>query len=109
MARVISSFSGKYQARTPGLAKHMGRAVELRPFWNDIRNDVMRSLLRAKFSDPELAEELLDTGDKTLIEGNTWHDTYWGATQVDGKWVGANHLGRLLMLVRKELRDGAEG
>ena len=33
-------------------------------------------------------------------EGNDWNDTFWG--QCDG--VGLNHLGKLLMRVREEIR-----
>ncbi|MGM9605038.1 MAG: hypothetical protein ACI3XG_08225 [Faecousia sp.] len=38
-----------------------------------------------------------------LEEGNTWHDTFWG---VDAKTRdGENHLGRILMRVRQDLRE----
>jgi N-glycosidase YbiA len=63
---------------------------------------VMRGLLRQKFSSGELYEKLLATGDALLVEGNSWGDRYWG--QVQG--TGENHLGKLLMQVRKELKRG---
>lgn len=94
------------RAATPGIAKRLGRSVELRPGWDDIRDLVMLRLLRLKFSDPELAEKLDATGDKVLIEGNHWHDTYWGAVWSDGMWRGKNTLGKLLMQIREELRNG---
>ena len=63
----------------------------------------MKILLRQKFGDAWLRAKLLATGDAELIEGNYWHDTFWG--MCNGK--GENHLGRLLMEVRSELRvDG---
>lgn len=90
------------QAPTPGLAKKLGRAVKrLRSDWDTQRLTVMLDLLRQKFAHPELRELLLATGDADLVEGNYWNDRYWGS--VDG--VGENHLGRLLMKVRKELRS----
>ena len=39
--------------------------------------------MKAKFTDPMLAEMLLATGDAELIEGNNWGDCYWG--RVDGE------------------------
>jgi len=58
-------------------------------------------MLRLKFTKHEsLKEKLLATGDEELVEGNDWNDRVWG--KVDG--VGENHLGRLLMKIRAELR-----
>ena len=87
-------------ASTPGLAKKMGRSVSLRPDWEDIKDDVMLEGLYRKFADDELADWLLDTGDEELVEGNWWHDRYWGVC--DG--VGQNKLGKLLMKVRSEIK-----
>jgi len=64
----------------------------------------MKSCLQEKFSDPLLRKKLLATGNATLIEGNTWGDTYWGVC----KGKGQNKLGKLLMELRSELRDNAE-
>jgi predicted NAD-dependent protein-ADP-ribosyltransferase YbiA (DUF1768 family) len=47
---------------------------------------------------------LLNTGHRDLFEANTWGDRFWGT--VDGE--GSNHLGRLLMKIRKEIREGEE-
>jgi hypothetical protein len=44
---------------------------------------------------------LLDTGNKVLKETNTWGDTYWGISNGKGK----NMLGRLLMKLRKEIKE----
>ena len=83
----------------PGQAKRKGRKVVLREDWEDVKLDVMLDLLRAKFSNPELTKMLLDTGDRGLIEGNTWGDQFWGVC----KGQGENHLGLLLMQVRDEI------
>ena len=91
-------------ARTPGLAKRLGRGVALRPDWEDIKLSVMRDLVAAKFREPELREKLLATGDAWLEEGNWWNDTYWGVNLRTGK--GHNHLGNILMVVREEARRG---
>ena len=63
---------------SPGNAKRYGRRVTLRSAWETVKLDVMESLLREKFSHPDLREKLLATGDAELVEGNTWGDIYWG-------------------------------
>lgn len=86
-------------APTPGKAKRLGRQVALRANWDETRLGWMQVGLRAKFTQhPELLDKLIATGDALLIEGNYWHDTYWG--QCDG--VGENQLGALLMMLRDE-------
>ena len=71
----------------------------MRADWNDIRVKVMYLILKAKFGqNPDLLEKLLATGDTYLMEGNTWHDTFWGVCNGHGE----NWLGRLLMQVRSE-------
>ena len=88
---------------TPGEAKRFGRTIELRPGWDQMKLRTMRELVRRKFrGNPDLGHMLLATGDQQLVEGNRWGDTFWGVC--DG--VGENHLGRILMDVRRELRDG---
>lgn len=87
----------------PQWARNRGKTVTLRPGWDNVKLDVMRELLRQKFRHPKLAAQLLATGDAHLFEGNWWGDTHWGT--VNG--TGQNHLGRLLMAVRDELRAEA--
>lgn len=86
------------QAAKPGDAKRLGRTVNLRADWEDAKIDVMRQLLRRKFSDPFLLSQLLTTGTEELVEGNWWRDTFWGVCN----GVGENHLGKLLMEIREE-------
>lgn len=88
----------------PYHAKRMGRRLALRPDWEDIKLHVMETLVREKFArHPDLAKQLLATGDVELVERNHWGDTFWGVC--NGR--GENHLGRILMLVRDELRSRA--
>lgn len=91
------------EASTPGKAKRLGKSVTLREHWNEIKEGFMEQCLRIKFSDPVLRQMLVETGDAELIEGNTWRDYEWGAVLEDGKWVGKNKLGKLLMKIRDEL------
>ena len=94
------------KARTPGVAKRMGRQVHLRPEWEDIKVDIMRQGLNLKFSDLELRMRLLNTGGAPLVEGNTWHDNTWGDCMCP-KCIdiqGHNILGKLLMDLREQVR-----
>ena len=92
-------------ADSPGMAAQMGRdrSRPLRQDWEAVKDDVMRTAVRAKFTQhPELREQLLATGDAFLIE-HTRNDSYWGD---GGDGRGRNMLGRILMEVREELRSG---
>lgn len=91
-------------ARTPGEAKRQGRRVQLHPNWERIKDEIMLELLREKFSDPWLGRLLMETRG-FLIEGNSWHDNYWGICYCNTcPGEGRNKLGRSLMKVRKGLR-----
>ena len=62
----------------------------------------MHQALRMKFSqNPDIAKELLATGDAIIIE-HTRNDDYW-ADGGDGS--GKNKLGLLLMQVREEFKN----
>jgi len=99
---------GKYaikMAATPAIAKRLGAKVEMRADWDEVKYAFMRLIVRAKFSDPEMARLLLATGDEELVEGNTWGDKTWGCVLEGGEWEGRNMLGRILMDVRAELKE----
>ena len=84
-------------------AKRLGGRIPIRYDWESVKLDVMETLLRDKFTrHADLRILLLDTGDRELVEGNTWDDRFWGVCE----GVGENHLGRLLMKIRAELREG---
>jgi ribA/ribD-fused uncharacterized protein len=93
---------------SPGQAKIYGRRVPLRPEWDKIKIDRMRTLLGLKFEIPELRSKLLATEELFLQEGNTWHDNFWGrclcakCCKTDNY---KNWLGVLLMELRAQLRD----
>lgn len=100
-AKTLNPFErAKILPMTPGEAKRYGRTVTLRADWDDVKRDVMETLVRQKFDNPQYRHLLLATGNRELIEGNTWNDTYWGVC----KGRGENHLGRILMRVRADLR-----
>lgn len=88
------------EAKTPGIAKRLGYAVQLPADWDTQKVQVMRRLVTEKFQNPLLRSMLLATEDATLVEGNTWSDYFWGVCR--GK--GQNWLGKILMEVRDECR-----
>lgn len=91
------------QSEKPGQAKRLGRKVELRRDWDQIKLQVMEDLNRQKYARyPELAAKLIATGDAELQEGNTWGDRFWGVDLKTGE--GENHLGKILMRIRGELK-----
>lgn len=102
--------------RDPHEAKRLGQTCDLRPDWNAVKVDVMREVLRAKFSsqNPDLVRRLLATGDAALIECASWSDSFWAhpvAWLPDGNatctWEygqPGNFLGQLLVARRGELR-----
>ena len=90
---------------SPGKAKRVGGKVDLRPDWNEVKLGLMEEIVRAKFTqNSEIAAQLIATGDRELIEGTTWHDVYWGIDLATGQ--GENHLGKILMQIRHELKTG---
>ena len=87
---------------TAGQAKRLGREVEITPNWEENKLWIMEALVSQKFHNiPEYREKLLATGDEELVEGNNWGDTFWGVCQ----GIGQNHLGKIIMKIRKELQD----
>lgn len=90
---------------SPGKAKSLGRKLILRPDWEEVKVGIMRDLLIQKFYPTLLRRKLLSTFTAVLIEGNYWHDQYWGVCNGDCLYgphepSGENMLGKLLMEVR---------
>lgn len=91
-------------ADTPAMAKKLGRKVDMRPDWEQVKIGIMKSLVKDKFyRSSKLKEILLSTGDEELQEGNWWKDRFWGVDLKTGE--GQNHLGKILQQVREEFRS----
>jgi len=80
--------------------------------WANVREERMFNACLSKFAyNNDLAERLLATGDKILVEASPY-DRVWGIGLAEGdsraldptKWVGLNLLGKVLMRVRNILR-----
>ena len=90
-------------ADMPGRVKRFGRTCKLRPDWDAVRLPIMTDLVFQKFSrHSSLGKLLLETGNRLLVEGNTWNDTFWGVC----KGKGENNLGKILIHTRDRIRNG---
>lgn len=102
---------------SPSEIKGLGRKVRNYndTIWNGVRQIVVYEGLKAKFEqNPDLAKQLLDTGDDILVECNPY-DNIWAIhmsendprVQDISQWQGQNLLGFTLMLVRTYLKKEA--
>ena len=83
-------------------AKYLGKRVPLRDDWEEVKLDVMYNVVKCKFiQNSYLQDMLLRTGERNLIEMNSWNDKFWG---VNKSKEGENHLGKILMKIREELK-----
>ena len=92
------------KCKGPMAAANMGRdkSLPLRSDWEKIKDDIMREVVLAKFTqNKDCREILLSTGDAQLIE-HTDKDKYWAD---GGNGTGKNMLGIILMEVRDFLQD----
>ena len=90
-------------------ARHIAKVTpeQIRPDWSEIIVDVMKFCLMTKYEQSaEFRDALVRSQGMVIVEDQTTFpgknaDT-WGVKLKDGKYVGPNLLGRLLM----ELREG---
>lgn len=79
--------------------------------WDQRKEGIMKDILRLKFKDKVMAEELLNTGDKRIHEAG--RDMFWATgVSISHKdalktdlWKGSSKLGKLLMDIRNELKN----
>ena len=91
------------QAASPQQARRLGRKRHnsFRKDWKKVRQTIMtRAVYTRCRTHPELAEELLATGDQKIVENSNF-DYFWGCGR-DRR--GENAYGRVLMNVRAKLR-----
>jgi len=100
-AKVLCKKNRKiFTSLSPVDAMKRGKAVDIRPDWSSVKDDIMYQIVKDKFTrNPHMRDFLISTYPMKIEEGNDWGDTYWGIC--NGK--GENKLGKILMRVRKEL------
>ncbi|RUS21231.1 hypothetical protein BC937DRAFT_93276 [Endogone sp. FLAS-F59071] len=95
--RAVATAHGPRQAAQLGRS----RAHKLRDDWEEVKDAVMETAVRAKFTQHKnLREQLLETGGAIIVEDSPT-DAYWG---VGAERNGKNMLGIILMKIREELR-----
>ncbi len=95
-----------FSTTKPGDSKRLSGKIKVRSDWDDVKLGIMEDLVRQKFTDPTLKKKLLETENLNLQEGNNYRgrvDQFWGVDLKTGE--GENHLGKILMKVRDELRS----
>jgi type I restriction enzyme S subunit len=97
---------------SPMTAKMVGKPHrgDSRPDWDRVRVKIMRWVLRVKLAThwSQFSALLLSTGNMPIVEDSR-KDDFWGAMPTDASTlVGMNVLGRLLMELREEVKQGAE-
>jgi N-glycosidase YbiA len=90
--------------------REKARMVVIPQSEQDLAN--MEMVLRLKLEQhQELKQQLLDTGNETIIEDCSnragGSGKFWGAVLKDGQWIGENMLGRMWMKLRDELKQAA--
>jgi predicted NAD-dependent protein-ADP-ribosyltransferase YbiA (DUF1768 family) len=75
--------------------------------WDKGKVDVMRDILTDKFRHKRLMKLLKKTDNINLVEGNWWHDNFWGnCICIEcNKVEGSNYLRKLLMEIRDNPND----
>lgn len=87
-------------AKTAKEAKKIACQSEIKPNWDEIKYDVMKKALMAKFQQNKSFANLLISTGQEIIEEDSPYDSIWGIGK-DGK--GQNLLGKVLMEVREYL------
>lgn len=98
----------------PGVCKKLARGWKLTPAelteWEEVKIDAMYFYIRQKVKDwPRIQKALLESGNEPMTEFNFWHDNFWGncVCKPCSTQRKLNHLGKIWMEVRTELRGGA--
>lgn len=92
------------QSCTSGQAKRIGRTLQLRIHWEQLKVPLMRQFLIQKFTQEPYRSLLIETQGRYLEETNTWNDRFWGVCG-----TGQNMLGSLIMDIRDSLTEENSG
>ncbi len=91
-----------FEGVNSGQAKRLGRNITIRKDWDKVKDQVMFDLLTQKFNRLPFQKLLRETENQEIIEGNYWHDNYWGnCTCNKCEFIkGQNKLGKMIMQIR---------
>lgn len=95
-------------SETPALAKKYAKEIEIINNWDTYKLGLMRNAVYAKFSQSHiLITKLKETSDYYIVEGNYWHDNFFGdcfcpkCINIEGQ----NLLGKILMNIRDKFNE----
>lgn len=96
------------KSKTAAESKKLGSKATVRVDWGQIKLGIMENLLRQKFAKGTDLLEKLKNIKGEIVEGNWWHDNFYGVCACDKCGLsGRNELGKLLMKIRDEsLKEG---
>lgn len=100
IAKMPKAGTAKWWGSKEGM-KRFG--CQIRKDWDLEKDKIMFDILLKKFgNNNEMRDLLIQTGDQELVEGNYWHDNYWGncVCQKCRHSRGKNKLGEHLMNIR---------
>ena len=101
-AKFDSDLRHKFMNCPAGHAKRLARTMIPHQDWEASKYIVMYEVNWEKYKQPLFREKLIETGDAYIEETNTWGDTYWGVCN----GIGDNHLGLMLMGMRRDIVEG---
>jgi len=95
---------------TAAAAKKTARTLSefVREDWDQLKLDLMRIALSYKFAPGTPYHDQLMATEGEIIEDNSWDDNFWGNCFCEKcrNIEGLNHLGKMLMEIRENYRDG---
>lgn len=94
-----------FQNVDPHKSKRIGRSIEIRSDWDNVRLEAMKLVIDLKFKNIELAEKLIDLPDDKIIEFNNWGDRFFGICNGEG----LDHLGKILRAKKQQIIKDKQG
>lgn len=86
----------------PGDVKKASKKIKLRDDWDLIKLDIMSKCIDQKFNQSPYRQNLLNTRNLYIQEGNYHNDKFWGVCLKTDE--GNNMLGKLIMWKRDKLK-----
>ena len=98
-AKHLADWLSIMAAESPFEAKKMGKEIEIREDWDQIKLILMEQFTREKYAtNHNLRQKLMETEGSLIVEENHWGDVFWGVCN----GAGQNYLGKIIMKVRDQ-------
>lgn len=94
-----------FQNVDPHKSKRIGKTIEIRSDWDNVRLEAMKLAIDLKFKNIELGEKLIDLPDGKIIEFNNWGDRFFGICNGEG----LDHLGKILRAKKQQIIKDKQG